>query len=70
MIATVLEIKPHRWGWKVFEAPGVEPVFLQKDQAINYAQNRASFRSGEIRVLDSSGNVEHTIVFNETDRRL
>ena len=70
MIATVLEIKLHRWGWKVFEAPGVEPVFLQKDQAINYAQNRASFRSGEIRILDSSGNVEHTITFNETDRRL
>ena len=24
---TVLEIRPHPWGWKVFEAPGVEPVF-------------------------------------------
>ena len=45
---TVIEVKPHRNGWKGFEA-GVEPVFLQKDQAINYAQNRASFRSGEIR---------------------
>jgi len=22
---TVIEIKPHRMGWKVFEAPGVEP---------------------------------------------
>jgi hypothetical protein len=21
---TLIEIKPHRWGWKVFEAPGVE----------------------------------------------
>jgi hypothetical protein len=19
-----------RWGWKVFEAPGVEPIFLQR----------------------------------------
>jgi hypothetical protein len=46
---TLIEIRPHRWGWEVFEAPGVEPVFPQKDQAINYAQNRASFRSGEIR---------------------
>jgi hypothetical protein len=45
----VIEIKRHRWGWKVFEAPGVEPVFPEKCQAINYAQNRASFRSGEIR---------------------
>ena len=38
---TVIEIKPHRWGWKVFEAPGVEPVFQQKDQAIGYAETRA-----------------------------
>jgi hypothetical protein len=70
MIATVLEIKPHRWGWKVFEAPGVEPVFLQKDQAINYAETRACFRSGEIRVLDSSGNVERVIPFDDTNRKL
>jgi hypothetical protein len=27
---TVIEIKPHRWGWKVFEAPSVEPVFPEK----------------------------------------
>jgi hypothetical protein len=31
-----------------FEAHGVEPVFLDKDQAINYAQNRISLRSSEI----------------------
>jgi hypothetical protein len=31
---TVIEIRPHRWGWKVLEAPGVEPVFPKKDQAI------------------------------------
>jgi len=49
---TPIEIKPHRNGWKVFEAPGVEPVFPEKDQAINYAQNRACFRSGEIRFLE------------------
>jgi hypothetical protein len=38
---TVVEIRPHGRGWKVFEAPGVEPVFLEKKQAINYAENRA-----------------------------
>jgi hypothetical protein len=27
---TVIEVKPHAWGWKVFEAPGVEPVFQAK----------------------------------------
>jgi len=53
-----------------FEAPGVEPVFPKKDQAIDYAQNRACFRSGQILVLDSSGNVERTISFSEADRKL
>jgi hypothetical protein len=52
---TVIEIRPYRNGWKVFEAPGVEPVFPKKEQATNYAENRASFRSGEIRALDSAG---------------
>ena len=67
---TVIEIRPHPWGWKVFEAPGVEPVFPQKRQAIDYAETRACFQAGEIRVLDSSGNIERTIAFNETDRKL
>jgi len=67
---TLIEIKPHRNGWKVFEAPGVEPVFPERNQAITYAHNRASFRSGEIRILDSSGNVERVIPFTETDRKL
>jgi hypothetical protein len=40
---TVREIRPHRWGWKAFESPGIEPVFPKKDQAINHAQNRACF---------------------------
>jgi hypothetical protein len=40
------------------EAPGVEPVFPDKDQAINYAQNRVSFRSDEVGILDSTANVE------------
>jgi hypothetical protein len=62
--------RPPPRGWKVFEAPGVEPVFPKKDQAIGYAQNRACFRSSEIQVLDSTGNVERTIAFNEVDRKL
>ena len=57
---TVIEIRPHRWGWKAFEAAGVEPVFPQKDQAIDYAQNRACFRSGQIRGLDSTGKLERS----------
>jgi hypothetical protein len=67
---TVIEIRPHAWGWKVFEAPGVEPVFLDQEQAIDYAKSRACFRSGEIRILDSNGAVERMIPFTEADRRL
>jgi len=67
---TLIEIRPHSWGWKVFEASGVEPVFPQKRQAIDYAETRACLRSGEIRVLDASGKLERMIAFNETDRKL
>jgi hypothetical protein len=67
---TIIEIKPHRWGWRVFESPGVEPVFLEKRQPIDYAETRACFRSGEIRVLDAAGNIERTIAFDETNRKL
>lgn len=35
---TLIEIRPHRLGWKAFEAPGIEPVFPKKDRAIDYAQ--------------------------------
>jgi hypothetical protein len=67
---TVIEVRPHRWGWKVSEAPGVEPVFLEKRQAIDYAETRANFRSGEIRILDSTGKLERTIAFSEADRKM
>jgi hypothetical protein len=45
-------------------------VFLEKRQAIDYAETRTCFRAGEIRVLDSTGKLERTIAFNETDRKL
>ena len=28
---TIIEIRPFRNGWKCFEAPGVEPVFLNQE---------------------------------------
>jgi hypothetical protein len=67
---TVIEIRPFRNGWQVYEAPGVQPVFLTQEQAIGYAQDRACFRFGEIRILDSSGAITRVIPFSETDRRL
>jgi len=67
---TIIEIRPFRNGWKCFEAPGVEPVFLDKEQTIGYAKGRARFRSGEIRIVDESGSVQRIIPFSETNRRL
>jgi hypothetical protein len=67
---TIIEIRPCRNGWQVYESAGVQPVFLDQEQAIDYAPGRACFRSGEIRVLKSNGGVESIIPFNETDRRL
>src|SRR5437016_2994541 len=40
---TIIEIRRFRNGWKCFEAPGVEPVFLDQEQAIDYAKNCACF---------------------------
>ena len=52
------------------EALRVEHVFPEKDQAIDYAQGRANFRLGEVRVLDSRGNVERVILFNDKNQKL
>jgi hypothetical protein len=67
---TVIEIRPYRNGWQVYEIPGVQPVFLNQEDAIDYATGRACFRSGEIRILDSSGVIARVIPFSETNRRL
>jgi hypothetical protein len=67
---TIIEIRPYRNGWQVYESPGVQPVFLNQGEAIDYATGRACFRSGEIRVLDSTGKLERTIAFSEADRKL
>jgi len=67
---TIIEIRRFRDGWQVYEAPGVQPVFLKKEEAIDYATCRACFGTGEIRVLDSTGMVERVIPFNDADRML
>jgi len=38
---TIIEIRPFRNAWSVFKAPGVEPVFLNQEDAISYAEGRA-----------------------------
>ena len=68
---TIIEIRPYRGGWQCFEAPGVEPYWTgesAKDDAIGYAEARAKFGRGEIRVLNKSGSIETVIAFGETAR--
>src|SRR5258707_2779275 len=44
--ATIIEIRSFRNAWQVYEAPGVQPVFLTKEQAMSYAQSRVCFAPG------------------------
>jgi hypothetical protein len=69
-VVIIIEIRRFKNGWQVYERPGVEPVFLNQEQGISYALGRARFRVGEIRVLDSSGNVERIIAFDGSGRML
>lgn len=43
--------------------PGVEPVFSDTREAISYATERFQFfRSAEIRVMNSAGQVEQIVI--------
>jgi hypothetical protein len=66
----MIEIRPYGNGWKSFEASGVEPVFLDQEQAIGYAETRACFRSGEIRILDSRNVIASIIPVDGKDQTL
>ena len=70
MANTIIEIKPYRGGWKVFEGPGVEPFYSDQALAFGYAEFRARSRRGEIRILDAHGNVARVIPFDDSARRL
>jgi hypothetical protein len=52
LLMTIIEIRPFRNGWQVYESVVIQPVFLDQEQAIDYAKGRACFGSGEIRILD------------------
>jgi len=67
---TIIEIRPCKNGWQAFEPTGVQPVRQTQQDAISYAQGRACFRSGEIRVLVSNGAIRRIIPSNETSRGL
>ena len=48
---TLVEIRPHRWGWRVFECHGVEPVLGERDHAIDYASSRGLQRANDLGLL-------------------
>jgi hypothetical protein len=56
-------------SWQVFEAARRGACIFDKEQAIAYAESRASFRAGEIRIFNSSGVVARIFPFNGTDRK-
>jgi hypothetical protein len=62
---TIIEIRAHFGGWKVFAEQGIEPYFTEREQAIHYASSRTALRRGEIRILDALGEIEETIAFDE-----
>ena len=41
---TIIEIRPFRNGWQVYEAPDVQPVFLNQEQAIRHWARLLSLR--------------------------
>ena len=62
---TIIEIRAHFGGWKVFAEQGLEPYFPEREQAIHYAASRTALRRGEIRILSANGELEETIPFDE-----
>jgi hypothetical protein len=66
---TIIEIRAHFGGWKVFEGNGIEPYFSEREQAIHYAEGRRALRRGEIRIIGARGEIEETIVFDERSER-
>jgi hypothetical protein len=69
----ITQVKPARGGWKVFEMPGVEPVFIRPDsqrQAIDYAKTRQGFGRGEVRVVNSAGEILEVIRFDYSGKKL
>jgi hypothetical protein len=69
-VRTIIEVRSNGRRWKVFEAPGVEPIFDTMKESIQYAKTRASFRAGEIRVYDAARALIGTITFDETKKTL
>lgn len=47
--------------WEVFECKGVEPFYLEKRQAIDYAEQRGRLGNATVRIYDEQGALEREI---------
>ena len=68
---TVIEIRPFKGGWQCYEGPGVGPYWIgesAKDDATDYAKERANFGHGEIRVLHADGSIKDVIRLDGSTR--
>ena len=70
MAKTIIEIRPHRGGWQVFEGPGVQPYFGDRKKAVDYAIERAKMRRGEIRLVDTDGELLEAFPFDDSGPKL
>ena len=71
MNTRIIQVRPSRnprWqkqgGWEVFEAEGVHPIWCGetgRQNALDYAQQRAGYGRCDIQVLDDNWNVVETI---------
>ena len=68
---TIIEIRPFKGAWQCFEGPGVGPYWIgddAKQSATDYAEERAKFGRGEIRVLNVDGSLKRAIPFDRENR--
>lgn len=47
--------------WEAFESKGVEPFYLEKRQAIDYAIHRGRLGNATVRIYDDQGALEREI---------
>ena len=67
----IIEIRPFKGGWQCYEGTGVGPYWIgdtAKQSATDYAEERAKFGRGEIRVLNVDGSLERAIPFDRENR--
>lgn len=54
--------------WEAFERDGVEPFYLEKRQAVDYAIHRGQLGNATVRIYDEQGALEGEIMRALADR--